>query len=390
GATGFTGQLVAKHLAREAPEHLRLALAGRSLDKLKMVHASMAAGPVKDKCGFIVGDSLNQKDMERLAEQTVAVISTAGPYAKYGYHLVKACVDQNTHYADLTGEGEFYKHVVSTLHEEAERNGTRIIPQAGFDSVPSDLAVYLLAEEYRKNGQELGATRCSVHKLKASMSGGTIASIAGVKPSGPYGYLTEKERTNIQAVAKPQQSMLSRDPILGGWNSLYVMESIDLPLVFRSAFLNNYGSKFQWSAYRRTPSLLQAIINNLFILAFAVTSGSSILRPLLSYLMPPGSGPSEEAQRSGGYSSRTIGSSPDTEVRYVTELNVNGDPGYSQTAKILGEVGLLLALETDKLKSYEGPIPLKQSGVITASAAFGNVLVDRLKKQGFTFNVSKL
>ena len=43
GATGFTGALTAEYLARNGPEGLRWALAGRNRDKLERVRAAMSA-----------------------------------------------------------------------------------------------------------------------------------------------------------------------------------------------------------------------------------------------------------------------------------------------------------------------------------------------------------
>ena len=46
GATGFVGRLVAGYLAREAPQHARIALAGRSQARL-FVQAGVRLTPVR-------------------------------------------------------------------------------------------------------------------------------------------------------------------------------------------------------------------------------------------------------------------------------------------------------------------------------------------------------
>lgn len=42
--------------------------------------------------------------MKEVAKSTRVVVTTAGPYAQFGNELVKACVTEGTHYADITGE----------------------------------------------------------------------------------------------------------------------------------------------------------------------------------------------------------------------------------------------------------------------------------------------
>jgi short subunit dehydrogenase-like uncharacterized protein len=92
----------------------------------------------------IVAESHDVAAVTALAASARVVISTAGPYALYGDALVDACVDQRTHYADITGETSWVRRVVDRHHARAARDGTRIVPFCGFDSVPSDLGTLLL------------------------------------------------------------------------------------------------------------------------------------------------------------------------------------------------------------------------------------------------------
>ena len=57
-----------------------------------------------------------------------------------------ACVAQRTHYVDITGETPWVRSLIESHHERAARDGTRIIPCCGFDSVPSDLGAWLVAQ----------------------------------------------------------------------------------------------------------------------------------------------------------------------------------------------------------------------------------------------------
>src|SRR3954470_13665018 len=90
GATGFVGVLTAKHLSEHAGD-ARVALSGRSKDKLESLRAKLAVDwPV------IVADAGDEASMTALAESTTAVATTVGPYAKHGLPLVRACAEAGT------------------------------------------------------------------------------------------------------------------------------------------------------------------------------------------------------------------------------------------------------------------------------------------------------
>ena len=138
GATGFTGRLVAGYLARHAPPGLRWALAGRNQGKLEAVRAELDAGTAP---AIVVGDALDAEAMTGLARDATAVCTTVGPYRRYGAALIGACAAAGTGYCDLTGEVPFVRDAIDRHHATARATGARLVPCAGFDSVPSDLSV---------------------------------------------------------------------------------------------------------------------------------------------------------------------------------------------------------------------------------------------------------
>jgi Saccharopine dehydrogenase NADP binding domain len=101
GATGFAGKLTAEYLARAAGD-ARIALAGRSQDKLRAVRESL---PDKAQSWpLIAADASQPSTLDALAARTQVVVTTVGPYTRYGLPLVAACAATGTDYADLTGE----------------------------------------------------------------------------------------------------------------------------------------------------------------------------------------------------------------------------------------------------------------------------------------------
>ena len=144
GATGFVGQLVAAYLADHAPGSVRVALAGRSEERLSRVRAQL--GKRAASWPIVVADSTDTASLKRLAEAARLIVTTAGPYRAHGLRLVGACASAGTDYADLTGEVLFMRDSVHRYHVVAAQTGARIVHACGFDSIPSDLGVMLLHE----------------------------------------------------------------------------------------------------------------------------------------------------------------------------------------------------------------------------------------------------
>ena len=141
GATGFTGQLVVRHLAKAAPAGVRWAVAGRSPDKLAAVLRDVGVDvPIVQAD---VGDSASLRDM---AASTRVVLTTVGPYAQYGAPLVAACVEAGCDYVDITGEPMFVDRICERYGSQAEDVGIRVVSCCGFDSVPHDLGAWFTVQ----------------------------------------------------------------------------------------------------------------------------------------------------------------------------------------------------------------------------------------------------
>src|SRR3954463_5747311 len=140
GATGFVGRLTAAYLAQHAPDGTRVALAGRSRERLEEVRTRLGGRAVD--WPVLVADSGDRAALDEVTRSTRAVVTTVGPYAKYGLPLVMSCAEAGTHYADLTGEVLFIRESAERFAEPARRSGARIVHSCGFDSIPSDLGVH--------------------------------------------------------------------------------------------------------------------------------------------------------------------------------------------------------------------------------------------------------
>jgi short subunit dehydrogenase-like uncharacterized protein len=176
GATGFVGRLTAAYLARSAPEGTRIALAGRSRERLEAARAALP--PRAAEWPLLVADSSDPAALDALAGSTRVVATTVGPYARHGLPLVQACARAGTSYADLTGEVLFVRESIDAAHEDAVASGARLVHACGFDSIPSELSVLLAAEQARADGSgELTDTVLVLVSARGGFSGGTLDSL---------------------------------------------------------------------------------------------------------------------------------------------------------------------------------------------------------------------
>ena len=74
------------------------------------------------------------------------ICTTVGPYALYGSLLVQLCAEEGTHYADTTGESDFFRRCIDLHDATARATGATIVSHCGNDCVPWDLAVLAAAE----------------------------------------------------------------------------------------------------------------------------------------------------------------------------------------------------------------------------------------------------
>ena len=164
GATGFTGKLCADYI-HATGRPIKWAIAGRNADKLKAVHAGLSP-----EVEIIIADCDDDAALQAMTARAKVVLSTTGPFHRYGSKLVAACVENAAHYVDITGENFWVKEMIEKHHEAAAAKGVRIIPSCGFDSIPSDLGSFF---GIRKLGAPVKRVE-SFHSFKGGASGGTL------------------------------------------------------------------------------------------------------------------------------------------------------------------------------------------------------------------------
>ncbi|MFJ7199306.1 MULTISPECIES: saccharopine dehydrogenase family protein [unclassified Streptomyces] len=377
GATGFVGALTAEYLAAHAPAGFRWAVAGRNRAKLERLRERLAA--IEPRCAdlpLLHADADDEHSLRELAESAHVVATTVGPYVWYGEKLVAACAEAGTDYTDLTGEAEFVDRMYLEHDVRARETGARIVHACGFDSVPHDLGVYFTV---RQLPQGVPLTVDGFVRSNAVFSGGTFASALTAMGRGPLSLRAARERRlhEPRLVARRARAPLGAPHFsteTGTW--ALPLPTLDPQVIRRSArALDRYGPDFRYRHFASVRHLPVALGGTAAVGALV---GAAQLPAARSWLMDryePGRGPDAERRRRSWFTVRFVGTGGGHRV--FTEVS-GGDPGYDETAKMLAQSALCLAL--DELPPT--------SGQVTTAAAMGDALLERLRSAGVRFRVA--
>mmetsp|Transcript_4306 Transcript_4306/g.15479 ORF Transcript_4306/g.15479 Transcript_4306/m.15479 type:complete len:482 (-) Transcript_4306:352-1797(-) len=406
GASGFTGRLCVKYLARAYPNG-RWAVAGRNVEKLKQCLREYNA----DTKDVIAADCGDLDALRSMARQSRVVLTTAGPFHRYGNKLVEACVKEKTHYADITGETFWVKQLIGKWHEEAAQSGTRIVPFCGFDAIPSDILTYYAVRQMQTEVVHVE----QYMNAKGQASGGTIETAFEIfkrpleprfalNPQGNAYSITPKqqERTSDSMKIVSLRKLLRDDDQTHKKSQNNELVSFNLPIDLPPSVTKEYSSEVRpkapkysgYSAFaycnsrivRRSAALLNrsdsikgqqepfssaaglastagtyskdftyeehggfyasrfsSQMSKTMMNIFGVAIKVPLLRTIIRSMLPkPGEGPSLEMQESGWFRQDAI--AHDTKGnRKRFVLWARGDPGYKCTATMLCESAMALA-----------------------------------------------
>ncbi|QIG40254.1 enoyl-ACP reductase [Microbacterium sp. 4R-513] len=385
GATGFVGRFTARHLARSAPDGVRIALAGRSRDRLTDLTRELGVD-----WPTVEVDTADDRAVARLAASTSVIATTVGPYLRYGLGVASASARAGTHYADLSGESIFVARSIEQNHEAAEKSGARIVHSCGFDSIPSDLGLGLA---HAAAGRvPIVAATLRVRSMRAGISGGTIDSLRQQLKEAKTDASTRRliaspyALTPGPSVRLPGGSGSGWGKERGVWQAPFIMGAYNQQIVQRTNYLTgwSYGQLMRYREVVRTGRGPAG-----FLRAAGITLGTGALVGAMSFaptravvdraLPAPGTGPSPKTIEHGRFVL-------DVDVYPVEGEPVRAtvaapfDPGYGGTGVMLGESALSLALDD---------LP-ERAGVLTPVVAMGEQLADRLRGHRFTLDVAPL
>ncbi len=396
GATGFTGRLVAEYLTSRygIGGNLRWAAAGRSDEKLAALRDSL--GPEASALPLMIADTLDSRSMREIARRARVILTTVGPYARYGSEVVAACAESGTHYCDLAGEVQWIRSMIDAHDAIARKNGARIVHCCGFDSIPMDIGAWFLQREAKERcGAHCESIVLLVRAMKGGASGGTMASMMNLMREAradrevarmlahPYGLNPADEQHGPD---RGDQRGIRFDEGAQSWTAPFIMASVNTRVVRRSHALLGYpwGQDFRYHEAIRTGRGIGG-----WCRAAAITAGLTGLVGLASFgwsrsllerfvLPRPGTGPDRQARENGFFKLEQFGKLADGR-RIMSRITGDRDPGYGSTSKMLAESAVCLAV--DDLDSG--------GGVLTPATAMAAPLIERLTRNaGLTFEIS--
>ena len=138
GATGYTGRLAARALVARGAAPL---LAARSRARVEALAAELGG------LELAVADVAQPRTLSGLAASGDVLVSTVGPFLRWGEPVVGAAIDAGAHYVDSTGEPAFARSVFERHDAPAEAAGVALLTAFGYDYVPGNLAAALALRE---------------------------------------------------------------------------------------------------------------------------------------------------------------------------------------------------------------------------------------------------
>lgn len=379
GATGFTGQLVAEYLTQhyKSDRTLKWAMAGRSLGKLKAVRDAIGA---PGNTPLIVADASDAASLRAMAEQTMSVITTVGPYQLYGEQLLAACAATGTDYFDLCGEPIWMRQMIDKYEAAAKESGARIVFSCGFDSVPFELGTFFVQEEAKRVfGAPAARVKGRVRDMRGTLSGGTAASAkatfdAVAKDISLIAILNDPFALTpgFSGPKQPKGNRPLLEEDLQSWAAPFMMALINTRNVHRSNMLMGfpYGQDFVYDEMVLTGPGEKGEANAKRVMAAnAEKTGPSAPKP--------GEGPSKEERENGLFNLLYVAIAPDGRAVRAGVIG-DRDPGYGSTSKMISECAICMLRDVTDVAA----------GFWTPGAAMQHTLIKRLRDNaGLTFAV---
>lgn len=337
GATGYTGELTARALVDRGAKPV---LAGRSAEKLDRLASDLGGG-----LETASADVADPASVRALVESGDVLITTVGPFTRFGEPAVEAAIEGGATYLDSTGEPAFIRRVFEQWGPRAERAEVSLLTAMGYDWVPGNLAGALA----------LTAAGDAATKVRTAYfttgpfgpSGGTRASAAGALIEPGYAFrdgriVTERGGKRVQsfdAAGKSRQAI-----------SAAASEHFTLPRSFPrltevDAYLGWFGSR------SKAMSVGSAAMSGLFKVPGAKSGANALVG---RFVKGSSGGPSAEQRAKAG--SYIVGEALDARGSVLESVHVEGADGYDFTAGMLAWAAIQAAETPIEAKGAIGPV----------------------------------
>jgi short subunit dehydrogenase-like uncharacterized protein len=334
GATGYTGRLTAERLVAHGERPL---LAGRSDDRLSELAERLGG------LEWRVADVDRPETVAALVEHGDVLLSTVGPFMRWGEPALRAAIAAAGVYIDSTGEPPFIRRLFAEFGPPARRAGATLLPAMGYDFVPGTLAGALALEEAGDAAVRVDVGYYALGGGPNALSRGTKASLAGVALDRAFAYRGGRVQTVRSAERVRAFSVRGKDrPAI----SVGGVEHFTLPAAYpQLREVNVYlgwfaGMSRAVQAGSRASGLVGRIPGSRAALARLAGMG--------------GTGP--EPGTTPGTTSYVAGAAYDADGEQLAEVHVSGADAYDFTAGCLAWAARRAAHEGVAATGAAGPI----------------------------------
>jgi len=430
GATSFVAKHMLSYIMQVSvhlPRTLKVTLAGRNSSKITAMMDQLTSkmenlvvvkgGPADRRVEFdtFIAECSEVEKLRAMAARTRVVISFTGPYMKYGSNVVEACCKTGCDYLDITGEVTWAMQMREKCGELSKRNGSRIVSLCGFDSVPSDLAVFHAVKQFKKTcGRAAKVEKATTwHALDGCANAGTVHTVLEIpfnvmhmiSKSVPF-LLEDPLALTHPMVRKSSENDAIRNRLakaewynqlpmvhtnlMFGCSSPFMMSIINAKVVHATAIARKYGPNFvyyerylpvgfRYSTVLKGFSIIPAVLTQIGMMIGAAALKFPILGALIAHLLfPVGSGMSDQDCQKGFAEVYAEVEGPPNVLGKVDKANCyikfKGDPGNWVTAQCVTEAALCLLLDKTSLPARS------EDGFGTPAEILGGSLLKRLKE----------
>ncbi len=312
GATGYTGRLVAEAMAERG---MKPVLAARSRDKLEALAEELGGG-----LETAVADVSDPPSVAALIEKGDVLVTTVGPFTRWGGPAAAAATTAGAHYLDSTGEAGFIREVFERYGPAAERKGAAMLTAFGYDWVPGNLAGALAL---RRSGDD--AVRVDVGYFvrgRGKPSGGTQASMAASMAAPGFAFRDGRVRTERAAkrVRSFQVGSKPREAVSVGSSEHFTLPRVAPQLREVNVYLGWFGP------FSRPMQV--------FSLGASLPGASRLLRMAGERFVKGSTGGPDAAARAQ-VGSHIVAIAYDGAGRELAEVQVTGVDAYTFTGRVL-------------------------------------------------------
>jgi short subunit dehydrogenase-like uncharacterized protein len=319
GATGYTGRLTAEAMVERG---LRPVLAARNGDRLAALAEELGGG-----LETAVADVADPATVRALVERGDVLVSTVGPFVRFGTPAAAAAVTNGAHYLDSTGEPPFIREVFERYGPVAKKNDCAMLTAFGYDFVPGNLAGALALREAGAKAVRVDTGYFFTGAGSAgSASGGTRASLVGVVAAPAFAFRDGRIRTerSAQRVRSFDVRGKQRQAVSVGASDHFGLPAVAPQLREVNAYLGWFGSMSRpMQAFSLAGSAVMKV------------PGAASLWEQASSRLVKGSTGGPDAEARAGAGSHIVGIAYDAGGRSLAEVHLTGIDGYTFTGRML-------------------------------------------------------